>query len=75
MHLKRPGAETIFISPLVNDNIPPVDALYIGGGFPETHARQLAENVTFRQQLKALAQEGLPIYAECGGLICIWEKN
>jgi len=72
--LEAAGAETIFISPLVNDNIPPVDALYIGGGFPETHARQLAENVTFRQQLKALAQEGLPIYAECGGLMYLGEE-
>jgi cobyrinic acid a,c-diamide synthase len=72
--LEAEGAETIFISPLVNDNIPPVDALYIGGGFPETHARQLAENVTFRQQLKALAQEGLPIYAECGGLMYLGEE-
>ncbi|MCK5192717.1 MAG: cobyrinate a,c-diamide synthase, partial [Desulfobulbaceae bacterium] len=72
--LEAAGAETIFISPLVNDNIPPVDALYIGGGFPETHARQLAENVTFRQQLKALAQKGLPIYAECGGLMYLGEE-
>lgn len=72
--LEAAGAETIFISPLVNDNIPPVDALYIGGGFPETHARQLAENVTFRQQLKTLAQKGLPIYAECGGLMYLGEE-
>jgi len=72
--LEAAGAETIFISPLINDNIPSVDALYIGGGFPETHARQLAENVTFRQQLKALAQEGLPIYAECGGLMYLGEE-
>jgi len=72
--LEAAGAKTIFISPLVNDNIPPVNALYIGGGFPETHARQLAENVTFRQQLKTLAQKGLPIYAECGGLMYLGEE-
>jgi len=68
------GAETIFISPLDSDTIPPIDALYIGGGFPETHARQLAQNVTFREQLKSLAKDGLPIYAECGGLMYLGEE-
>jgi cobyrinic acid a,c-diamide synthase len=68
------GAETIFISPLTSDTIPPIDALYIGGGFPETHARQLAQNVKFRDQLKSLAKEGLPIYAECGGLMYLGEE-
>ena len=68
------GAETIFISPLTSDTIPPIDALYIGGGFPETHARQLAQNVKFRDQLKSLAKDGLPIYAECGGLMYLGEE-
>jgi len=72
--LEGEGAETVFISPLVSDTIPPVDALYIGGGFPETHARQLAENISFRKQLKALAEDGLPIYAECGGLMYLGEE-
>jgi len=71
--LEAEGAETVFISPLVSDKIPPVDALYIGGGFPETHALQLAENISFRKQLKALAENGLPIYAECGGLMYLGE--
>jgi cobyrinic acid a,c-diamide synthase len=68
------GAEIIFISPLASDTIPPIDALYIGGGFPETHAQQLAQNVTFREQLKSLAKHGLPIYAECGGLMYLGEE-
>ncbi|MEA1946852.1 MAG: cobyrinate a,c-diamide synthase [Thermodesulfobacteriota bacterium] len=72
--LEAAGAETIFISPLTSDTIPPVDALYIGGGFPETHARQLAQNIKFREQLKSLAQDGLPIYAECGGLMYLGEE-
>ncbi len=72
--LEAAGAETIFISPLSSDTIPPVDALYIGGGFPETHARQLAQNIKFREQLKSLAEEGLPIYAECGGLMYLGEE-
>ncbi|MEE8431434.1 MAG: cobyrinate a,c-diamide synthase [Candidatus Desulfatibia sp.] len=68
------GAEPVFISPLTSDTIPPVDALYIGGGFPETHAQQLSANVKFREQLKFLAQDGLPIYAECGGLMYLGEE-
>jgi len=63
------GAKVIFIIPLADDGLPPVDALYIGGGFPETHAEKLSGNVTFRNQLKELADKGLPIYAECGGLM------
>ena len=72
--LEAAGAETIFISPLSSDTSPPVDALYIGGGFPETHARQLAQNIKFRGQLKSLAEDGLPIYAECGGLMYLGEE-
>jgi cobyrinic acid a,c-diamide synthase len=51
-----------------------VDALYIGGGFPETHARELEQNTTFKNELKSLADKGLPIYAECGGLMYLGEK-
>jgi cobyrinic acid a,c-diamide synthase len=72
--LQAEGAEIIIISPFTTNTIPPVDALYIGGGFPETHAQELANNVTFRRQLKDLAEKGLPIYAECGGLMYLGEK-
>lgn len=63
------GAEPVYISPLDAESLPPVDALYIGGGFPETHAKKLAENRSFREQVRALAEDGLPIYAECGGMM------
>ncbi|MFC1515848.1 cobyrinate a,c-diamide synthase [Thermodesulfobacteriota bacterium] len=72
--LEKAGAETVFFSPLSSDEIPRVDALYIGGGFPETHAKQLADNRMFRNQLKSLAEDGLPIYAECGGLMYLGEE-
>ena len=68
------GAETVFISPLKTNKIPQIDALYIGGGFPETHAKELTENEQFRNELKALADDGLPIYAECGGLMYLGEE-
>lgn len=63
------GADICFISPLTGKTIPEIDALYIGGGFPETHAEALADNVAFKQDLKAQVEAGLPIYAECGGLM------
>jgi cobyrinic acid a,c-diamide synthase len=72
--LEAAGAKTVVISPLSSDRIPPIDALYIGGGFPETHARQLAQNIKFREQLNGLAKDGLPIYAECGGLMYLGEE-
>jgi cobyrinic acid a,c-diamide synthase len=67
--LREAGAETVFISPLESRSLPSVDALYLGGGFPETHAQELTENRSFKSELKALAEDGLPIYAECGGLM------
>ncbi|HKJ98296.1 MAG TPA: cobyrinate a,c-diamide synthase [Desulfotignum sp.] len=68
------GAKIVFISPLHQKTLPDVDALYMGGGFPETHAPQLAENTSFRHHLKHLSQNGLPIYAECGGLIFLGQS-
>jgi cobyrinic acid a,c-diamide synthase len=67
--LREQGAEVVFISPLKDTALPEVDALYIGGGFPETHAEQLAQNITFSRQLVALVEDGFPVYAECGGLM------
>ena len=68
------GAEVVFISPLKDRGLRDLDALYIGGGFPETHAEQLADNKNFSRQLKALAEDGFPIYAECGGLMYLGEE-
>jgi len=67
------GAEIIFVSPLEQTSLPPLDALYIGGGFPETHAAKLSENKSFRDEIRALTEDGLPVYAECGGLMYLGE--
>jgi cobyrinic acid a,c-diamide synthase len=72
--LQKAGAEIRLISPLTDQTLPEVDALYIGGGFPETHAQILADNTGFKAQVKALADLGLPIYAECGGLMYLGES-
>ena len=72
--LENLGARIEFISPLSQSEIPEVDAIYMGGGFPETHAAQLSANQIFSDNLKALSRQGLPIYAECGGLIFLGES-
>ena len=68
------GAKIVQISALDERILPLVDTLYIGGGFPETQAKRLAENDTFRLSLKAAAEAGLPIYAECGGFMYLGES-
>jgi cobyrinic acid a,c-diamide synthase len=72
--LERQGAQLIDVSALRDESLPPLDALYIGGGFPETHAQELAENESFRASVRNEAEKGLPIYAECGGLIFLSES-
>ncbi len=67
--LSRAGAELVFFSPLTQASIPSIDALYIGGGFPETHAAALSKNAPFMEALRGLVDAGLPVYAECGGLM------
>lgn len=67
--LERSGAELVYINALTDIVLPELDGLYIGGGFPETSARDLAANASFRTAVKNAAEAGLPIYAECGGLI------
>jgi cobyrinic acid a,c-diamide synthase len=65
--LERRGAELVFFSPL-EDDLPDVDGLYIGGGYPELHAARL-ESAPARCQIKRASEEGMPIYGECGGLM------
>jgi cobyrinic acid a,c-diamide synthase len=61
------GAEVVFFSPMAGE-IPDVDGIYLGGGYPELYAETLENSETTRK-LKVLAADGLPIYAECGGLL------
>jgi len=70
--LERAGAKLIPISALTATALPDnLQALYIGGGFPETHAQTLSANQSFLHSLRQAALRGLPIYAECGGLIVL----
>ncbi len=67
--LEEAGAELVSIDSLVTAVLPEIDALYIGGGFPETHLSLLASNETLRTSIHKAVESGLPVYAECGGLM------
>lgn len=67
--LRQSGAELKEISSFDHRPLPPLDALYIGGGFPETHLDILAGNDVFKESLREQIEAGLPVYAECGGLM------
>lgn len=67
--LQAAGAELVFVDSLQDAHLPPVDALYIGGGFPEVFAAGLEANVSLRAEIRAAIENGLPVYAECGGLM------
>jgi cobyrinic acid a,c-diamide synthase len=63
------GAELVFINSLTDHSLPDIDGLFIGGGFPETHMNDLAANQTMRESIRHAVETGLPVYAECGGLM------
>ena len=67
--LRREGARLKFFSPVSDKKIPKCDLIYIGGGFPEVLGQSLERNTTMRKMIKKRAEEGTPIYAECGGLM------
>jgi cobyrinic acid a,c-diamide synthase len=68
--LREAGAEIVEFSALEDSSLPnALDALYFGGGYPELFAKQLSENRPMLASIKRAAEEGLPIYAECGGLM------
>lgn len=64
------GAGLVPFSPLVDKALPPdIGGIYIGGGYPELHAKQLEENRLLRDGIRRAAEAGMPVYAECGGLM------
>lgn len=63
------GAELVAIDTLHDAALPAVDGLFLGGGFPEMHMERLAANAGLRADIRAAVDAGLPVYAECGGLM------
>lgn len=66
--LEKEGAELVYFSPIHDSALPEnIDGLYIGGGFPEEFARELASNEAMNTSLRSQIEAGLPTLAECGG--------
>jgi cobyrinic acid a,c-diamide synthase len=63
------GAELVVIDTLRDTDLPQIDGLFIGGGFPESRMHQLQDNVALREAIRQAVEDGLPVYAECGGLM------
>lgn len=72
--LNRVGVELKFFSPLKDHQLPDVDALYLGGGYPEEFASELAANTQMKAAIKQFSEAGGPIYAECGGLMYLGKR-
>lgn len=67
--LKKEGSKIVFFSPVSDSKMPECDGIYIGGGFPEVIGSALEKNSRMQKNIKTLAESGMPIYAECGGLM------
>ena len=70
--LEEAGADIVYFSALTDDSLPDnIDGLYLGGGYPELHAKKLTQNQGFRQAVCEASAAGMPIYAECGGFMTL----
>lgn len=78
--LEQAGAEVVYVNALEDPHFPAVSGLYIGGGFPELFAERLQANDQLRREIAVAIDEGLPVYAECAGLLYLarslrWEDR
>ena len=69
--LQQLGAQVVFFSPLQDAALPPCDALWLPGGYPELHAEQLAANAPMRASLQAHVAANKPVWAEGGGMVAL----
>lgn len=71
---EKAGVKLVFFDTLSDQQLPPCDGLFIGGGFPETQLRELNQNSNMRNSIKNALSAGLPCYAECGGLMYLCQQ-
>ncbi len=71
--LRTLGARLDFFSPLADAALPPCDAVWLPGGYPELHAAQLSANTALRASLQQHVAAGKPLYAECGGMMALFD--
>jgi cobyrinic acid a,c-diamide synthase len=68
--MKECGMELVEFSPIEDKEIPHgIDAVYLGGGFPEVFAAELSSNTSMLEDMRSKCNSGMPVYAECGGLM------
>ena len=72
--LQRLGARIVFFSPLVDSALPACDAVWLPGGYPELHAARLGANHSLRDSLRAHVAAHKPLWAECGGMMALFER-
>jgi cobyrinic acid a,c-diamide synthase len=73
--LREEGAEIVPFSPIADGQLPAgLDALYFGGGYPELYARELSDNASMLDAIRAFVRSGKPVYAECGGLLYLAQQ-
>ena len=68
------GAQLVFFSPLADQALPDCDAVWLPGGYPELHAQALGSKHGLRQALEAHVAAGKPVWAECGGMMALFEQ-
>ena len=72
--LQAMGAELVYFSPLHDSALPPCDALWLPGGYPELHAEALAANTAMKSSIATHVQAGKPVWAECGGMMALFDQ-
>jgi cobyrinic acid a,c-diamide synthase len=71
--LQQLGAEIVYFSPLKDAALPACDAVWLPGGYPELHAAKLTANQALRDSLRAHVALGKPVWAECGGMMVLFD--
>lgn len=72
--LQAMGAGLVYFSPLQDSALPPCDALWLPGGYPELHAQTLAANAAMKSSILGHVQAGKPVWAECGGMMALFDQ-